>query len=152
MWYNIKVENIGMSPSGKALDFDSSIRQFKSGHPSQKKASRKTCFFLSNPKDWYVITRRVYGIAVGVWHHAPACISLRIDAIHHFVMISCGTLCRFHTATSCGFHKRLRRDWETRNAPKLWTDSNRHTVGDDLPGVPNKFVQTGRRGSEAATR
>ena len=24
-----------MSPSGKALDFDSSIRQFKSGHPSQ---------------------------------------------------------------------------------------------------------------------
>ena len=27
-----------------------------------------------------------------------------------------------------------------------WTDSNRHTVGDDLPGVPNKFVQTGRRG------
>ena len=31
-------------------------------------------------------------------------------------------------------------------SPKLWTDSNRHTVGDDLPGVPNKFVQTGRRG------
>ena len=29
---------------------------------------------------------------------------------------------------------------------KLWTDSNRHTVGDDLLGVPNKFVQTGRRG------
>ena len=26
-----------MSPSGKALDFDSSIRQFKSGHPSQQK-------------------------------------------------------------------------------------------------------------------
>ena len=30
-------DNIGMSPSGKALDFDSSIRQFKSGHPSQHK-------------------------------------------------------------------------------------------------------------------
>ena len=35
---------------------------------------------------------------------------LRIDAIHHFVMISYGTLCRFHAATSCGFHTRLRRD------------------------------------------
>ena len=27
--------NIGMSPSGKAPDFDSGIRRFKSGHPSQ---------------------------------------------------------------------------------------------------------------------
>ena len=35
IWYNIEVKNIGMSPSGKALDFDSSTRQFKSGHPSQ---------------------------------------------------------------------------------------------------------------------
>ena len=30
--------------------------------------------FLSNPKDWYVITRSVYVIAVGVWHHRR-CIS-----------------------------------------------------------------------------
>ena len=30
-------QRIGMSPSGKARDFDSRIRQFKSGHPSQKK-------------------------------------------------------------------------------------------------------------------
>ena len=35
---------------------------------------------------------------------------------------------------------------------KLWTDSNRHTVGDDLPGVPRNTAPTGRRGSEAATR
>ena len=26
---------VGVSPSGKALDFDSSIRRFKSCHPSQ---------------------------------------------------------------------------------------------------------------------
>ena len=26
----------GMSPSGKAPDFDSGIRRFESGHPSQK--------------------------------------------------------------------------------------------------------------------
>ena len=44
MWYNIKSQNIGMSPSGKALDFDSSIRQFKSGHPSQKKARASVLF------------------------------------------------------------------------------------------------------------
>ena len=87
-------------------------------HPSQpeKSTCASKCFFLSNPKDWYVITRRVYGIAVGVWHHAPACICLRIDAIHHFVMISYGTLCRFHAATSCGFHTRLRRDWDAEDA------------------------------------
>ena len=89
-----------------------------------EKASRKTCFFLSNPKDWYVITRRGYGIAVGVWHHAPTCISLRIDAIHHFVMIPSAPSSRFHTATSCGFHTRLRRDLDAESALKLWTDSD----------------------------
>ena len=29
---------------------------------------------------------------------------------------------------------------------KPWTDSDRHTVGDDLPGVPINSAQTGRRG------
>ena len=33
----IDVVNNGMSPSGKAPDFDSGIRRFKSGHPSQHK-------------------------------------------------------------------------------------------------------------------
>ena len=42
---------------------------------------------VSNPKDWHGITRRVYGIAAGVWHHALACILLRIDYIQHFVLI-----------------------------------------------------------------
>ena len=31
-------------------------------------------------------------------------------------MISYGTLCRFHAATSCGFHTRLRRDWDAEDA------------------------------------
>ena len=37
---------------------------------AKKKASRETCFFLSNPKDWYGITRRVYGIRrkATAWH------------------------------------------------------------------------------------
>ena len=53
---------------------------------SKKKASQMTCFFLFNPKDWYGITRRVHGIAVGVWHHRR-CGFLRINSIHHFVTI-----------------------------------------------------------------
>ena len=64
---------VGSSPTGGA----------------KKKASRETCFFLSNPKDWYGITRRVYGIRrkATAWHHASACILLRIDYIQHFVLI-----------------------------------------------------------------
>ena len=34
----------GMSPSGKAPDFDSGTRRFKSGHPSQKKARASVLF------------------------------------------------------------------------------------------------------------
>ena len=58
---------------------------------TKKKDRFRTVFFLSNPKDWYGITARsaVHGIRrfATAWHHAPACIYLRIDAIHHFVMI-----------------------------------------------------------------
>jgi len=32
---NVEVNNIGVSPSGKASDFDSDMRRFKSCHPSQ---------------------------------------------------------------------------------------------------------------------
>ncbi len=35
-----------MSPSGKAPDFDSGIRRFKSGHPSQKSESLALGFFI----------------------------------------------------------------------------------------------------------
>ena len=34
---------------------------------------------VSNPKDWHGITRRVYGIDAGAWHHALACIYLWIN-------------------------------------------------------------------------
>ena len=34
-----------MSPSGKAPDFDSGIRRFKSGHPSQQKRHPQGCLF-----------------------------------------------------------------------------------------------------------
>ena len=49
LWYNTRV-CIGMSPSGKARDFDSRIRRFKSGHPSQQKAPAVgRCFLQLNP-------------------------------------------------------------------------------------------------------
>ena len=53
VWYNNKVD-IGMSPSGKAPDFDSGTRRFESGHPSQKKALAQASAFFS-----YIRLRRV---------------------------------------------------------------------------------------------
>ena len=40
------VFNIGVSPSGKAQDFDSCIRGFKSRHPSQTAPFLKGCFLF----------------------------------------------------------------------------------------------------------
>ncbi|MBR2986738.1 MAG: hypothetical protein IKC63_01835, partial [Clostridia bacterium] len=52
---------------------------------AKKKDRFQTVFFLSNPKDWYGITAQsaVYGIRrkATAWHHAIACIFLRIDSI-----------------------------------------------------------------------
>ena len=39
---------------------------------------------------------------------------LRIDDIQHFVLITYAPSSRLHTATSCGFHPRLRRDLDAR--------------------------------------
>ena len=67
-----------------------------------------------------------------VWHRAKRVsklVFLRIDSIHHFVMIPFAPSSRFHTATSCGFHTRLWRDLDAESAPNPRTDSNRHTVG-----------------------
>lgn len=50
--------NIGMSPSGKAPDFDSGIRRFESCHPSQKSrlsAAFPCCVGCCNPKAVYKI-------------------------------------------------------------------------------------------------
>ena len=65
------------------------------GQAKKRQISTEICRFLFKPQAWY-------GIAVGVWHH-QRCIFLRLDSIR--------LLCnQFHTATSCGFHARLRRD------------------------------------------
>ena len=64
---------VGSSPTGGA----------------KKKASRKTCFFSIQSEGLACnLTAGEYVIAEGVWHHALACILLRIDYIQHFVLIS----------------------------------------------------------------
>ena len=127
---------IGVSPSGKARDFDSLIRKFKSCYPCQKKASRKTCFFLIQAAGLVYHRRTTCGVcnpsqSDGMASRASVNL-LRIDAIHHFVMIPYAPSSRFHTATSCGFHTRLRRDWDAESAPKLCTDPNRHTPSESF--------------------
>ena len=74
LWYNTTVHHIGMSPSGKARDFDSRIRRSESGHPSQKKARESVLFSIQSEGLVCNHDAVVYGIAAGVWHHASACI------------------------------------------------------------------------------
>ena len=66
------VVNIGMSPSGKAPDFDSGTRRFKSGHPSQKRSNfclpKVTSFFIHCESDGISSRFSVYIIAAGVYH------------------------------------------------------------------------------------
>ena len=71
-----------MSPSGKATDSDSVIREFESLHPSQKidKFRQKLVDFLFKPQAWYVITRQ------RVWYRrrrmeSPKVHFLRLDSI-----------------------------------------------------------------------
>ena len=47
----------------------------------------------------------VYGIAIGAWHHRR-CI--------FYGLIPYATASQFHSATSCGFHTRLRRDLDVK--------------------------------------
>ena len=50
-----------MSPSGKAPDFDSGIRRFESGHPSQKEAAVAASFWL----EWHKFFRALLPQCIG---------------------------------------------------------------------------------------
>ena len=43
---------IGVSPSGKALDFDSSIRKFESCHPSQSVNTKRSISSVGRARDF----------------------------------------------------------------------------------------------------
>ena len=67
--------------------------------------------FLSKPtkEAWYGIRRIRDGMESRrrrAWHHASVCISVGL--------IPYATASQFHTETSCGFHPRLRRDWDAK--------------------------------------
>ena len=64
---------------------------------AKKKASRETCFFLSNPKDWHGITRRVYGIRrkATAWHTlcSPAAYAVALRALFRQRRNARGAIC-----------------------------------------------------------
>ena len=94
-----------MAQLDSASDSDSEGRRFESFRVGQKNDKFRQKFVVFYPSRRLGMESRVsvYGIAVGVWHH-QRCIFLRLNSIR--------LLCnQFHTATSCGFHARLRRDW-----------------------------------------
>ena len=71
---------MGVSPSGKATDSDSVIREFESLHPSQKIDKFRLVDFLFKPQAWYGITRK------RVWYRrrrmaSPKVHFLRLDSI-----------------------------------------------------------------------
>ena len=72
--------NIGDSPSGKATDSDSVIREFKSLIPSQKRSNfclpKVTSFFIHCESDGISSRFSVYIIAAGVYHQ-PQVVSLQ---------------------------------------------------------------------------
>ena len=107
----LKKQNIAELCKGSTADSDSVCLGSNPSSAAKKRTKQSLrSFFIQSEGLVWNLTAGEYGIAVGVWHHAPACIFLRIDAIHHFVMIPYGTSCQFHAATSCGFHPRPWRD------------------------------------------
>ena len=84
-----------MSPSGKARDFDSRTRRSESGHPSQKSENFVLGFFYPSRRLGISSAARRYiikgGNAALVYHHAIACIFLRLDDIQCFALMICNS-------------------------------------------------------------
>ena len=103
-WYNIYYRYLSVAQPDRAQASDAWCQRFESAQVGQKndKIRQNFVVFYSSRRLGMESRVSVYGIAVGVWHH-QRCIFLRLDSIR--------LLCnQFHTATSCGFHARLRRD------------------------------------------
>ena len=104
-------------PASEEIENMANSSDIKSSVSPKKHPNLFGCFFIQAAGlVWHQCACALYGIAKGVWHHAQACIrvSLRLDSIHHSVMIPYATSSQLHIATSCGFHTRLRRDLDTR--------------------------------------
>ena len=79
-------EYLPVAQLDSASDSDSEGRRFESFRAGQKILVLRNEDFLSKPQAWYIITRSVYIIAEGVYHHAER-VFLRLDDIQHFVLM-----------------------------------------------------------------
>ena len=139
LWYNPLVVTLGYSQAVRHQTLTLAPRWFESIYPSQKKALAQASAFFS-----YIRLRRVLLLRSDI-RLTPSGIRFA----------SFGGEYNITEVVRLQYHCRLRQYHADEvgislktfpTSPKPWTNSNRHTVGDDLPGVPNKFVQTGRRG------
>ena len=69
--------------------------RFNSCHPHQKSRINRIRLFLSKSQTWYIIDARSAAYIISsfgaVYHHASACISLRLDEIQHYVLVICNS-------------------------------------------------------------
>ena len=91
----------GFPERPKGADCKSVVTDFGGPNPPSPTNKKRTfvyqkfSFCLSKPQAWYIIAARSavhiispFGVA---YHHAPACISLRLDEIQHFVLMICNS-------------------------------------------------------------
>ena len=64
-----------------------SLVRAQQGEPRKKHLRKQVLFSIQSEGLACNLTAGEYVIAEGVWHHASACILLRIDYIQHFVLI-----------------------------------------------------------------
>ena len=106
--------NGGFPERPKGADCKSVVTDFGGPNPpspTKKALAKASAFFIqSEGLAWHPsLCDGMESRRRRVWHHASACIYLRIDSIHHFVMVPFAPSSRFHAACG-GFHTRLRRD------------------------------------------
>ena len=68
---------------------------FDSRRLHQKSRINRIRLFLSKSQTWYIIDARSAAYIISsfgaVYHHASACISLRLDEIQHYVLVICNS-------------------------------------------------------------
>ena len=93
----VQSEYGGFPERPKGADCKSVVTDFGGPNPpspTKKEVTfvyQKLLLFLSKPQAWYIIDARSAAYIISpsgaVSHHAPACISLRLDDIQHFVLV-----------------------------------------------------------------
>jgi hypothetical protein len=87
VWGTVFADVGNEPPSGEARERGSARKNPYSPAKKRTKQSLRS-FFIQSEGLVCNLTEGEYVIAEGVWHHALACIFLRIDYMHHVVMIT----------------------------------------------------------------